>query len=299
MRWYLEEYKAKRTDYVVMWSIQAVTVAKALGTLTDADIDSLRRLVKRLRKHVAKSGKEPKRLDRLVQFESRQNVQKMLALSEYVVRNVRGRPRSGRSVALQIQMALVHEVFLVTSLRRKNVAQLNLEQNIIWPDGPAGDRCLIRIPGRQVKNGESVHKELPDYVIDLLRHYLTNYRPLLIDKDSPWLIPGKKGSHKKPPTLTQQYRTFIHEWTGLDVTPHLLRSFADMIYTEKHPEGAEVMRRQLAHRSPETRLKHYCDPKSRAAGREYQRLLLEERTEALAQLKLFKKHKAARRGNRP
>ena len=294
LRWYVEIHKARRTDYVVMLSVEALAVARALGTFTDADIERLHSLVRRLRKFVARTANEPRRIKRLVQFENRKNVLKMLALSEHVVTAVHRRGGASRSNLLLIQLALVHELFLTTSLRRANVAGLNLVEHLIWPAGAEGDRCVIRIPGRHVKNGETIHKDLPSYVVDLLKMYLRDWRPLHPNARSPWLFPGRGQRHKMPSTLTCQYHGFMREWTGLDVTPHLLRSFADMIYTDRHPEGGEVMRRQLGHRSPETRIIHYADPRSRAAGRAYQQLILEERDNALREPALFRQRRRSR-----
>jgi len=80
----------------------------------------------------------------------------------------------------------------------------------------------------------------------------------------------------------------MHRWADIDATPHLVRSFCDLFYCEHHPEGGEVMRRQLGHRSADTRLKHYADPRSRAANRAYVALLVEERGKALKTIGLFK-----------
>ncbi len=287
LRWYVEIHRARRTEYVVMLGVGALTVAKALGTFTNADIERLHGLVRRLRKFIAETANEPRRFERLVQFEDRKNVLKMLALSEHVVTTVRRRGGDSRSNLLLIQLALFHELLLTTSMRRANIAALNLEEHFIWPADAEGGRYVIRIPGRHVKNGETIHKELPSYVVDLLKMYLRDWRPLHPNARSTWLFPGRGQSHKTPSTFTCQYREFIREWTGLNVTPHLLRSFADMIYTDRHPEGGEVMRRQLGHRSPETRISHYADPRSRAAGRAYQQLILEERGNALREPALF------------
>ena len=272
-----------------------MTVAKGLGTLSDAEIDRLRHLVTRLRHHVARARKDPIRLERLAQFEDRRNVLRIVALSEHVIGTVRRRNKISRGNALLVQLALAHELMLVTSLRRANIVGLNLERHFIWPEGQHGNSCLIRIPGREVKNGETLHKELPAHAVKLLNCYLNDWRPLLANRQSSWLFPGRGTDHKRPATLTPQYRNFVRTWTGLDVTPHLLRSFGDMVYTERYPEGGEVMRRQLGHRSPDTRLKHYADPRSRAASRAYQAHLLEIRDEAVRHPALFRPRRRARR----
>ncbi len=284
LRWYMNDHKGNCTEYPVMLVAQAATVAKALRR-PEADIDRLGKLVKKLRRFVKHAGSEPRRLDRLEQFESRQNELRIVALSDHVVATItRKNTLPSPQDRLAVQMAVVHELFLTTSLRRSNVVALDLDRHFIWPDGPDGKRCLIRIPGNEVKNHDSLHKELPEHVIDLIRLYRARYRS---DSSSAWLFPGRNGQHKRPSTLTQQYGAFVKLWTGLEVTPHLMRSFADKLYTDRHPEGGEVMRRQLGHRSPETRIGHYADPRSRAAGRAYQKLFLEERKTALDDPTLF------------
>ena len=60
LRWYVEIHKARRTDYVAMLGLEALTVARALGTFTDADIERLRGLGRRLRKFIAETTEEPK-----------------------------------------------------------------------------------------------------------------------------------------------------------------------------------------------------------------------------------------------
>ena len=149
LRWYVEIHKARRTDYVAMLGLEALTVARALGTFTDADIERLRGLVRRLRKFIAETTEEPKRLERLVQFEDRKNVFKMLALSEHIVTTVRRRGGASRSNLLLFQLSLFHELLLTTSMRRANVAALNLEEHFIWPaDAEGGAASFVFRDGK-------------------------------------------------------------------------------------------------------------------------------------------------------
>ena len=285
LRWHVNDHGATLNEYVKMLAVQAQTMARRTCNFSDAEIAELEQLVGKLHRRSRNTADASRRLERLRQFENPTAVDRMLALSDHVVRTVWARKTPSRRDPGDIALALAHELFLVTSLRCGNLAALDLARHFIRGDD---GRCLIRIPGAEVKNGETLHKELPPHVVQLLELYLKDYRHMLGDKASPWLFPGRKGKHKRPHTLSTQYREFMHKWADIDATPHLIRSFGDMLYSEHHPEGGEVMRRQLGHRSADTRLKHYADPRSRAANRAYVQLLVEERGKAVKTIGLFK-----------
>lgn len=285
LRWHVNVNGAPLTEYIKMLAVQAQTIAKRVCRFEEQVLADLAQLIGRLHQHGLKAGVESTRLSRLRQFENPTAVSRMLALGDHVVRTIRARKTSTRRDPIDIALALAHELLLATSLRCGNLAALDLERHFIRGDD---GRCLIRIPGDEVKNGETLHKELPLHVAQLLDLYLTDYRPLITNSTSPWLFPGRKGLYKRPHTLSTQYRQFLSTWADIEATPHLIRSFCDMLYSEHHPEGGEVMRRQLGHRSPETRLKHYADPCSRAANRAYVQLLIEERDKALKTIGLFR-----------
>lgn len=286
LRWLVSQRNTPVTEYIKMLAVQAQTVARRVCALTDPELAELSALVGRLHRRTSKPGDASTRLERLRQFEDPANLSRMLALSDHVVRTVRSRRKTIRRDPLDVALALAHELLLVTCMRCGNIAALDLDRHFIW----AGkDRCLIRIPGDEVKNGDPLHKELPPHVVTLLRMYLNDYRPTFPESEtSPWLFPGRKGQHKLRSSLSDQYRKFLQEWVGIDANPHLIRSFAHMLYTEHHPEGGEVMRRQLGHRSDAVRLKHYADPRSRAANRAYLELLVEERDKAIETIGLFR-----------
>ena len=151
MRWYMNEHGGKRTEYPVMLVIQAVTVAKALKC-PQADIERLEKLMRKLRRYVQQTRTEPRRLDRLEQFESRQNVLRVVTLSDHVIATItRKNTLPSPQDRLAVQMALAHELLLTTSLRRSNVVALDLDRHFVWPDRSDGRRCHIRIPGNEVK----------------------------------------------------------------------------------------------------------------------------------------------------
>lgn len=283
LRWYVEDFGAPLTEYSKMLAVQAQTLARRACDFGDAELADLGSLIGRIHNRIRKPGDEKTRLERLRQFENPTAVYRMLALSDHVVRTVRGRNRPTRRDPVDVALALAHELLLVTCVRCSNLAALDLGRHFIRRDD---GRCLIRIPGAEVKNGETLDKELPPHVVALLDRYIAEYRPLLGGTTS-WLFPGRKGGHKRRSTLSVQYRAFLLRWADIEATPHLIRSFADMMYCEEHPEGGEVMRRQLGHRSADTRRKHYADPRSRAANRAYLEVLLEKRRDALKTIGLF------------
>ncbi len=280
--WLIERRGGKPNRYVAQIAFMGRKIARYGSNLDADELREVERLYKRVATRVAADRTEPKRFQRLRQFEDRRNLLRLIALSDQIVTQVekRGAPRNRD--ALDVQLALAHELLLATTLRRGNLVALDLTRHFVR-SGPEHDPvCRIHVPADEIKNGVTIDCELPSHVVHLLDLYLDRFRPLLADQRSPWLFPGTRGSHKKGATFCFQYARLVKQWTGLDVTPHLIRSIADKIYMDLHPEGAEVMRRQLGHTSGETRMKHYADPRSRAANRAYLQVLLGERDDAMS-----------------
>ena len=61
---------------------------------------------------------------------------------------------------------------------------------------------------------------------------------------------------------------------GLEVYPHLLRHFAATLYLTENPEGIEVVRRVLGHRSADTTRRSYAGVHDQLAVRRFDELVL-------------------------
>lgn len=262
--------------------------AKYVARLSPAEQAAVEKFVRNFKNRLAKEPKSDRRARRMRPLEDPRNLQRLLALGEFVCRKVDkrtgGRRRPSRADALLIRNALMHELLLTTSLRRRNLARLDLVRHILpHPSGRGFAR--IEIDGHEVKNDVELVRELPPHVEDLLGYYLKVCRPLLAPPGvCPWLFPGEAGEHLCLAAITEQYRRFVKRFTGLDATPHLMRSVADKLYTDRNPGDGETMRQQLGHKSDRTRRKHYADPRGRAANRAYLELLLEEREFAIRRM---------------
>ncbi len=281
LSWLVDRRNGEVSSYLTQIAYVGRKVAKYASNLSAAEVQQVERAYKRVSMRATSNRKPPIRHERLKQFEDRKNVLRLIALGQHVVNEIMKRGTEGQKGALEIQMALAHELLLATGLRRQNLISLDLSRHFLRSGTTESPKCRIRIEAHEVKNGVVLDKELPPPVIRLLELYLEKYRPLFADEPTAHLFPGKNGNHKRATTFGQQYKRFVRRWTGLIVTPHLMRSFADLLYTERHPEGGEVMRRQLGHKSAETRLAHYADPRSRAANRAYLEVFLDERETGL------------------
>ena len=76
---------------------------------------------------------------------------------------------------------------------------------------------------------------LHDAAADLLELYLTVYRPLLVERASPWLFPGRNNYHKRTAVLARQIKAYIWEGAGIRFHPHLIRKIVTKIILDRDP----------------------------------------------------------------
>ena len=71
---------------------------------------------------------------------------------------------------------------------------------------------------------------------------------------------------------------------GIKVYPHLLRHFAATLYLTENPEGIEVVRRVLGHRSADTTQRSYAGIHDEIAVRRFDELVLGLRAAILKEI---------------
>jgi integrase len=116
---------------------------------------------------------------------------------------------------------------------------------------------------------------LPPESAKLLDFYVTRLLPLFGPNPQGFLFPGEiAGKSKSPEQFGRSFRKTIREETGLDVYPHLLRHFGATLYLTENPEGLEVVRRVLGHRSADTTHRSYAGVHDQIAVRRFDELVL-------------------------
>lgn len=181
-----------------------------------------------------------------------------------------------------MQIAVAIELLLIAPLRIGNLARLDLEEHFSWSQGGRRGVVHLIIPAAQVKNHQPLEFELLPDTARLLRVYLEEFRPRLVEAPSAWLFPGRGGNPKHERVLAKQITDTIRERTGLDIHPHLFRHLAAKLYLDRNPGGYEVVRRVLAHRRMETTVGFYTGTETAAAVRHFDAEMLKLRSSTVA-----------------
>jgi integrase len=158
---------------------------------------------------------------------------------------------------------------------------LRLGQHVIR----AGGKTVIVIDEAEVKNQVGHHYTLPREAARLIDFYVNRLLPLFGDNPERFLFPGEVPG--RPKTGEQFGRFFtktIRDEIGLEVYPHLLRHFAATLYLTENPDGIEVVRRVLAHRSADTTRRSYAGVHDAIAVRRFDELVLGIRASILNEI---------------
>jgi integrase len=172
------------------------------------------------------------------------------------------------------QMAVAIELLLLTGLRAKNLARLELDRHLV----PLGKKLMLIVPAAEVKNGIDLTFDLPTESVELLRWYLKSSRRA--EPGCMALFLNADGLPKDQDTLAIQINATVKRYLGFTVNPHLFRHIAAHMYLLRNPGGYEVMRRVLGHKRMETTSKFYAGLESLAAARHFDDEILKLRANA-------------------
>jgi len=261
------EYFVKQSESPPTSLIQSLlssvgSVSRYWLRLESSSLDWLSTIMKRIPPR--SPGMTPKNRAMLRQFESEDNVLRLLELPSALMREARNPKKQPRRQALACQIALAIEILIVAPVRMQNLRTIRIDQNLVKPD-PRKRSTHLAWSESQVKNGLALEYPLPDSTLEILEAYLRIFRPRLGAGDSPWLFPGRGGNAKSHACLASQICKTVLNETGLVLTPHQLRHLAAKTYLDRHPGDYENVRRVLGHKSINTTLYHYTGLEIRAA----------------------------------
>lgn len=229
--------------------------------------------LKRMRSRVAapRTGLKPRPRDALRQFLDREAIEALLVLPQRLQRRLQRKQELTAADARLMQVAVALELLLMRPIRRGNLVALQLGRHVLR----VGGRTVILLDEDEVKNRVAHDYPIPPESAKLLNFYTERLLPLLGPNPNRFLFPGAiPGKAKSPEQFGRQFSKVIRAETGLDVYPHLLRHFAATLYLTENPEGLEVVRRVLGHRSADTTHRSYAGVHDQVAVRRYDALLL-------------------------
>jgi integrase len=269
LRYLVEHSGGKLTQAVYDFAVTLKALARHHLQVDRAHLDRMAAVIRRL--EVDRPGLTEKNRTRLRQLDDPRQVQRLVRLPFELLDMATRNPKLHKG-ALEAQTAVAIALLLVAPMRLGNLARLDLERNFV---GLGRDQeVLIFIERELVKNCEPLDYPLPPVIVELIEHYLTEFRPRLAPAGCTALFPGRPNGSKSLNALREQICTAIRRYTGLQINPHLFRHSGAKLYLEEYPGRYEDVRRFLAHRSINTTTKFYTGLETAAAVRRYDEVIL-------------------------
>lgn len=220
------------------------------------------------------NGMSEKNRKRLGQFNDWQNVARLLALPESLMDRALTNPGS-RLSALMAMDAVAVAILLSCPMRAKNLAQLELDTNVIGHRNGTHTSYTIRVEAEDVKNLEHVEVALNSRTSKLLHTYIMQFRHRLTEANGPALFPMKtKSAPRDPSNLSSGLKACIYRETGLTMHMHLFRHFAAFLYLQERPGDFETVRRLLKHKQLQTTIDYYASLSNQWAHDYYDKVVL-------------------------
>jgi integrase len=264
-----ERKSVARSQMLAQIAHVLVLVAQHVGVSDDGTVKKIK--LARSRVTPPNRGLKNKPKEALRQFVDRNNIEKLLILPQRIWWRLSRKNIHTIDDARLMQIAVGIELLLMRPIRRGNLVDLRFGEHIL----KIGKQTVIFIDGEDVKNQVAHDYAIPLESARMLDLYATRLLPLFGPNPLGFLFPGQIiGRSKSGEQFGRFFRKTIREETGLKVYPHLMRHFGATLYLTENPEGMEVVRRVLGHRSSDTTAKSYIGVHDRIAVRRFDEFVL-------------------------
>ena len=211
---------------------------------------------------VQTGGLTAKNRERLRPFDDPEHVRQFLCLPDTIRQHVEHDKRAPLQKAVLAQVAAAIALLLATPIRNANLCAIDIHRHL----KPQRKEIHLVISESETKNRNSVDFNIPPYALEILRWYMTKYRPYLVREPTDALFPGRNGKHKSAHTLGVQIKDTVFEFTGLAFNVHLFRHFAGKVFLDQQPGNYEVVRQVLGHKRLDTTTSFYSGAEAKQAS---------------------------------
>jgi len=272
--WMIRNNRGKAGPGIVNTALTIYYMAQHYLRLDPERLAELHVLVDRVKVGNERHGLTERNRGRLRQFDDPALVLRLLDLPDRLFREAARRPQSSRSAVLA-QTGLMIHLLLMAPIRRQNLVTLRLDRHILRERSRRRGGAHLVLGAAETKNRNPFEAPLPAPLVEHLDVYLARWHPLLTaDPDSPWLFPGRDGTHKHPIGVSAQVTKTIERFTGLEVNIHLFRHLAARLNLEARPGAYEDTRRLLGHASVDTTTAYYAGMETAGAVKRYDETVL-------------------------
>lgn len=249
-----------------------IAIARHHLCLPEKELDAILK-IKRMAKP-DNNGMSEKNRARLGQFNDWQNVARLTDLPETLMNRALANPAS-RMSALLAMYAVAIAILLSCPMRAKNLAQLDLDSNVLGHRNGTHTSYTIRVEAEDVKNLEHIEVVLNPRNSKLLHTYMMRFRHRLTEANGFALFPMKsKSAPRDPGNFGSDIKAAIYRETGLTMHMHLFRHFAAFLYLQERPGDFETVRRLLKHKQLQTTVDFYASLSNQWAHDHYDQVVL-------------------------
>ena len=184
LRFFLDRHAGQPSPHIAQIAGVLKDVARHWVKVEDGVLNKMKRIVGRLTQ--PQRGMTAKNRARLRPLDEPRTVELFLSIPERIRAAVERdkRPRSRKAILAQLAAAIA--ILQAAPIRRKNLAALDVHENLIG----RGGKLYLVMPAEDVKNSEPIDFELPPHAVDILVGYVREYRPLLLKGSDGPLFPG-------------------------------------------------------------------------------------------------------------
>jgi integrase len=209
-------------------------------------------------------------------FDDARRLEALLQLPDKLWRRARRELAMSRRPFIDLQSALAIDFLLHVPLRMENLAALNFEKHLHWPQG-RGKPALLVFGVDETKNEVRLEYEIPAVLAERLQVYRNEIAPAVTGKRPDAVFVSWSGKPRTQAALTVAIEKTIRRHLGVKLTPHQFRHLAAKIILDANPGAYELVRQMLGHRNMKTTTNFYAGIDTRRAGRAHADLLMEIR----------------------
>jgi site-specific recombinase XerD len=236
----------------------------------DVEIKELQRIASKVRGPLP--GLTEKNKKQLRQFDDPETPRKLDALPNLLWRDILRAKTINFRILANAQTAIALELLICMAIRMHNLSALEFGKHIHLSEHPKGVSSL-EISEDETKNGRPLAFDLPDKLVDMLRHYRDHIVPSVTGGKRQQIFVNVHGGRKTQSAIAAHIARTVLRKIGVAMSPHLFRHLAAKRLLDASPGDFETIRQLLGHRNMSTTTNFYAGIDSRRAARHHQHLI--------------------------
>lgn len=247
-----------------------VRMAREWTKASEVEIKELQRIASKVRGPLPGLTEKNKKL--LRQFDDPEMLRKLDGLPNLLWRDILRTRANNFKMLATAQTAIALKLLIYTAIRMHNLSALEFGKHIHLSEHPKGVSSL-EISEDETKNGRPLAFDLPDKLVDMLRHYRDHIVPSVTGRKRQQIFVNVHGGHKTQSAIADHIARMVRRRIGVAMSPHLFRHLAAKRLLDASPGDFETVRQLLGHRNMSTTTNFYAGIDSRRAARHHQHLI--------------------------